>query len=60
MEGKGKLQYKNGDFFEGYFRQGKRHGIGCYTSKHYEYHGPYEADMKEGKGTLILSKGTKF
>ena len=46
MEGKGSLKYKNGDTFEGYFKQGKRNGIGLYKSKYYEYYGPYQSDMK--------------
>ena len=60
MEGRGELRYKNGDFFEGFFKQGKREGIGYLKSKYYEYYGPFRNDMKEGKGTIVFPNDAKF
>jgi hypothetical protein len=54
MNGKGTLTYKNGDVFEGYFKEGQRSGLGFFKTSKYEYYGPFADDMKEGKGTLIM------
>lgn len=60
MEGKGKLTSKTGETYEGYFKKGKRYGIGHLITNKYEYYGPFSEDVMEGKGTLILANGDKF
>lgn len=46
MHGKGTLIDRNGDYYEGYFRDGKRNGIGFLKTNNYEYFGPFQNDMK--------------
>lgn len=60
MDGKGCLNFKNGDIFEGYFKQGRMSGVGTMKTSKYEYYGPFVDDMKEGKGTLVMLNGDKF
>ena len=60
MEGKGRLLDSKGNVYEGYFKQGKRHGIGHFSTPQYEYYGPYSNDMKSGKGTLLMANDEKY
>ena len=48
---------KNGQVYQGYFKQGKKNGIGFLKTESYEYYGPFENDLKQGKGSLFLPNG---
>ena len=60
MQGKGNLYFGNGDSYEGYFKNGKIWGLGCYKSRNYEYYGPFKNDVKYGKGSLFYLNGDKY
>ena len=54
------MKYSTIQVYSGYFHEGKRHGIGQYKNSRSQYYGPFKDDIKEGKGTIIYSDGTKF
>jgi hypothetical protein len=53
--GIGKKIYKNGDVYEGRFKNGKRHGQGTYSYNRYnsKYIGEWKNDQKDGYGEFI-------
>lgn len=54
------MKYKNGDVYEGTFKQGKKHGNDCvYLFKTTErvYKGNFENDKIQGQGTMTISEG---
>merc|ERR1711871_1143410 len=61
MDGDGKMEYRNGDIFEGQFMKKQRHGLGLMT--YYEsgrsYSGDWVCDERHGEGLLTYKdKGT--
>ena len=58
--GKGAMKYKEGDVYEGEFKDEKKHGQGKYSwSNGTKYEAQYKNDLVDGKGTLIHNDGTK-
>jgi hypothetical protein len=54
--GQGKLTWPNGDFYEGMFRNGKRHGLGKRINMDgSEYTGEYFDDKPHGQGKFMLT-----
>ena len=51
-DGFGNLTYKNGDFYSGHFKSGKRWGTGkmIYNSTESSYDGDWVNDLREGEG----------
>jgi hypothetical protein len=63
--GKGKLSFKNGDKYEGYFVNGNMEGKGVYyyTQDHLnreKYEGDFIKNKKEGRGVLSYNCSTGF
>ena len=60
-EGKGKIVFKNGEFYEGEFRSGHIHGTGTY---HFPDGGVYVGEFDEGKrkgtGTMTWPDGSTY
>ena len=58
--GKGVLYYANGDEYDGSWLNGKRHGLGSFSSldKMYVYAGEWLDDKKHGVGTIIYADKT--
>jgi len=53
-DGRGRMEYTNGDVYEGDFIQGKRHGKGKYTTPDgYSYEGEWINNQRHGKGKSI-------
>lgn len=53
--GQGKLTWPNGDFYEGAFLNGKRHGYGKRINMDSsEYTGEYFEDKPHGRGNFIF------
>ena len=53
MEGWGKFQWTNGDYYEGTFSDNQAHGKGKYHSVDGgEYEGSYQKGEKSGQGRL--------
>lgn len=52
MNGKGKVQYANGDFYEGAFFKGKKHGKGIFrwAKDHSYYDGEWNNNVPHGIG----------
>ena len=61
FQGKGKLTWKNGTFYEGGFVNGKREGYGIRTFKEplERYEGFWKEDAFEGQGLLLRTNGKK-
>lgn len=61
MHGTGKIQYANGDKYEGVFAVGKRHGKGVFTSKDgEEYAGEFVWNKPQGTGKLTSVGGDVY
>ncbi|KAJ8319767.1 hypothetical protein KUTeg_001354 [Tegillarca granosa] len=58
LHGLGKVKYSNGDVYEGYFKEGERHGHGVYSQGKYTsntasvYIGEWLSDKRNGYGVL--------
>jgi hypothetical protein len=65
-EGKGKMTFRNGDKYEGYFMDWNMQGSGVYTfSKdnsdgYAEYVGEFKAGQMDGQGKLTYRNGNIF
>lgn len=59
-EGKGRMIYKNGDIYEGYWKQGKKEGIGkiTYAYNKSTWEGNWYNDKKNGQGIIFYENGT--
>jgi hypothetical protein len=59
--GLGEMKWRNGDYYEGRFKNGKKHGKGLYISidKQIEYDGEFKDDKFHGKGTFTTKDGKK-
>jgi hypothetical protein len=54
--GQGRVQFRNGDVYEGEFVTGRRHGTGVYRWKDgRQYTGTFQQDARHGKGRLLYS-----
>ncbi len=62
MEGKGKLISNRGDVYEGYFKNGFKHGKGIVRYKNgvSYYEGDWYYNKIEGKGCLVDDFGNKY
>ena len=52
-DGKGKLIFKNGEYYDGYWKKGKKHGKGKLYTRIFEYEGEFYEDVMEGYGKVI-------
>ena len=60
-EGRGRLIFRKGDYFEGEFKNNKANGFGKYVNINGEiYIGNWLDDKQEGKGELILKNGCRY
>lgn len=68
QEGRGTMRYSDGSVYVGQWRDGKRNGIGTYStkllnepdeSKYEKYDGEWVADRKQGRG-LSITPGGKY
>jgi hypothetical protein len=61
-DGQGTLKWANGDFYEGDFKNGLRHGVGILVEQYgrRKYHGSWVLSQKEGHGTEIFANGDKY
>ena len=58
MQGFGKFNWKNGDFYEGMWKNSKMHGEGKFTWKNGDkYIGAYNQGIKHGYGIFIWNDG---
>ena len=58
---KGRIDYRNGDIFDGEFRNNVRSGEGRYEwSDGRQYQGEWKADMREGQGRFHFPNGDVF
>ena len=55
--GQGKVEYSNGDFYEGVFVHGKRNGYGKYITREYTYEGEWKDGVMSGNGEMTWSDG---
>ena len=60
FNGEGQLYQKNRIMYRGSFKNGLRHGKGCfyYSNGVVKYNGPWENDLPEGNGTLYRDDGS--
>jgi hypothetical protein len=58
-QGAGRVNYANGDWYEGQWNNNKRHGQGVYFYKKLsvKYVGEWEDNTRHGRGTLTFSNG---
>lgn len=54
--GKGKLSYEDGSYYEGYFDNNIIHGEGKFYSKNNFWEGTWKNGYLEGKGRQIIAK----
>ena len=60
-DGRGRLIFRRGDYFEGEFKNNKANGFGKYVNNNGEiYIGNWVDDKQEGKGELILKNGSRY
>ena len=60
-DGRGRLIFRKGDYFEGEFKNNKANGFGKYVNINGEiYIGNWVNDKQEGKGELILKNGSRY
>ena len=58
FNGKGRLKYKNGNTFTGFFKDGAKHGYGSLVSLNgYEYHGNWVNGKQTGEGQVHYKNG---
>jgi len=56
-----KINFPNGDYFEGTYVNGKRNGKGTYRySDGSSYVGDYYNDLRHGQGIYIMADGSKY
>lgn len=60
-EGRGSMQWPNGDHYEGEFKAGMMHGNGTLTSQHgYFYQGEFAEGQPDGQGEMRFSDGAIY
>ena len=60
-DGRGRIIFRNGDYFEGEFKNNKANGFGKYVNVNGEiYLGNWVNDKQEGNGELILKNGSRY
>ena len=60
-DGRGRLIFRKGDYYEGEFKDNKANGFGKYVNiKGDIYIGNWVNDQQEGKGELILKNGSMY
>lgn len=57
MWGTGIWRSKDGDVYEGGFKEGERHGVGKYTSAHGEVARPCPAPLSRNVSSLPVARG---
>lgn len=50
--GKGRLSKPNDEFYEGFFKEGLKHGEGRLKNSEGLYEGFFEEDLKHGRGKI--------
>lgn len=61
QQGKHKVVYENGDTYVGFFRNGKQHGKGTYTSEgNLVITGTYVNGILNGKGKIVYANGSSY
>lgn len=55
LQGSGCLQYLDGSFYDGDWKENKKHGIGKFIEKNGEtiFNGMWQKDQKHGRGTFF-------
>ncbi|MBA55405.1 MAG: peptidase C13 [Pseudomonadales bacterium] len=60
-EGRGTMDWSNGDHYEGEFKQGMMHGRGLFTSTNgYRYEGQFHNGLSEGRGEIHYTDGLVY
>ena len=61
-DGIGRLEWSNGDYYEGDFKNGLRHGKGIMVEQNgaRKYEGTWVLSQKEGKGKEIFANGDRY
>ena len=61
MEGKGTFKFKNGNIYEGEWKNDKSHGTGTYKFKNGNvYTGEFKGGKRDGLGTFLYPDGEKY
>lgn len=60
IEGKGRNIWPEGDWYEGGFKRGKKHGFGIQRLLDKQYFGEYVEDFREGYGTISFDNGDVY
>lgn len=64
FHGKGRILFKDGHIYEGWFKDGKKHGIGrtiYFKPQGVQVHfGMYSNDMQNGLGLFMMPNGNKY
>ena len=59
--GKGRIIYKNGDVYTGYFLQGQKNGVGQFEKKgQFVYYGNFSRNKISGIGTMKFEDGRYY
>ena len=57
----GRLEYRNGDTYDGEFENNLRSGVGCYIwADGRQYEGEWKADVREGQGCFRFPNGDLY
>ena len=62
-DGNGRYIYKNGDIYDGYFKEGKKEGKGLYKykdNKIIKYFGKWKNNKKNGEGIIYYDNGDEI
>lgn len=60
-EGRGRLDYMNGDYYEGGFKGDKREGEGVFKAQTGgEYRGEWRQGLAHGKGKMVYANGEEY
>ncbi len=57
FDGYGRLDWYNGDFYEGYWKDGLQNGYGIYYSQSFSYNGNWEEGWMNGNGYIKYENG---
>jgi len=60
FDGEGILEWKNGDYYKGQFREGMYNGFGKLSTKAFVFEGYFKEGLFHGEGKLTFSNGTVY
>lgn len=53
QKGQGRIQFPNGDVYDGHLKDGKMQGYGTLVGIGFKYQGPFQNGMKHGPDGVI-------